>query len=332
MTIKQQNMNAVLYKQYGSPEVLQHQQIIKPIPKDNEVLIKVHATSVTVADVRVRSFTVPWYLWLPMRMFLGIWGPKRKTLGSELAGEIEAIGKSVKRFKVGDKVYADTLPNFGGYAEYICLAEDANLALKPSNMSYEEAATVPIGGLTAYHFLEAAKLKAGQRILIYGASGSVGTYAVQLAKHMGANVTGVCSGKNRDMVLSLGADKVIDYTKEDFSKSDEHYDVVFIAIDKCSVASSMKVLKKGGVYINITKPLPNPQMLWQSRKDAKKLLLAESITRTSEGLNELRTLIEQGKLKTVIDGTYSLDTLSEAHQYVEQGHKKGNVAIQVCLS
>ena len=322
-------MNAVLYEKYGSPDVLQHQKVSKPIPKDNEVLIKIHATSVTAADVRVRRFSVPLSVWLPARIFLGVWGPKQKILGSELAGEVEAIGQTVTRFKVGDQVFADTLPSFSTYAEYICLPEDAKLALKPSNMSYGEAATIPIGGLTAYHFLDAANLQAGQHILIYGASGSVGTYTVQLAKHMGARVTGVCSGGNRDIVLSLGADSVIDYTKEDIGQLDEHYDVIFVAVDKCSFSSCMNVLKKGGVYINIVKLLPSPQMLWLSWKHSNKLVLSQGVSSTSEGLNKLRTLIEQDKIKTVIDRCYSLGEINEAHHYVEQGHKKGNVAIQI---
>lgn len=322
-------MKAIVYTKYGSPEVLQLKQITKPAPKGNEVLIKVYATTVTVADSRVRSFTVPRSVWLPARITLGIRKPKNTVLGAELAGEIESVGKDVKRFKKGDQVFAATLPNFGAYAEYMCLPEDTVIAIKPSNLSFEEAAALPIGARTALHFLKKANIQPGQKVLVYGASGSVGTYAVQLAKHFGAEVTGVCSTTNLTLVKSLGADKVIDYKVEDFSSNGERYDVVFEAVDKSSFAACMRVLKKDGIYLNVTVPLPSMQMLWAKMTSGKKLMLGENPPDTAEDLIFLKDLIEAGKLKPVIDRRYPLEEAMEAHRYVDTGRKRGNVIITV---
>ncbi|MEH7254590.1 NAD(P)-dependent alcohol dehydrogenase [Neobacillus niacini] len=322
-------MKAIVYTNYGPPEVLQLKEIEKPAPKENEILIKVKATTVTVADIRARGFLVPRAFWLPARISLGLKGPKKAILGMELAGEVESVGKNVKKFKEGDQVFAASLLDFGAYAEYKCLPEDGPVTLKPANITFEEAAAIPIGARTALFFIRKANIQSGQKVLIYGASGSVGTYAVQIAKIFGANVTGVCSTRNLEWVKSLGADRVVDYTKEDFSSTGETFDVIFDTVGKSPLSACMKSLKKNGTYINLTLLLPSVQMQWKKLTSSIKFILGQNSPETPEALNFLKDLVEEGKLKVVIDRTYSLEEIVDAHSYVEQGHKKGNVVINL---
>ncbi len=307
-------MKAVLYTKYGPPEVLRLAEIPKPTPKDNEVLIKVYATTAHIGDTRMRSFTVPQGMWLFARLFLGVFGPKRQVLGMELAGDVEAVGKRVTRFKPGDLVFASTSSvNFGGYAEYKCMPEDGMLAIKPDNLTYEEAAAAPNGMVTALRCLNKANIQPGQQVLIYGASGSVGTNAVQLAKHhFGAVVTGVCSSANLELVKSLGADVVVDYTHEDFTERVPIYDVIFDTVGKLEPATGKRALKPTGVYLNV--------LVDSGRGEKKEEFLA------------VKRLIEDGKLRPVIDRCYPLEQIVEAHRYVDQGHKKGHVVIRVSHS
>lgn len=323
-------MRVVVCTKYGPPEVLQLKEIEKPIPKDNEVQIKIHATTVSAADYRVRSFKVPVSFWIPARLMLGLRKPRKFILGMELSGEIETVGKDVTTFKKGDQVFAATLQTFGAYAEYICLPEDGPIAIKPTNITFEEAAAVPIGARTALHYLKKiGNVKPEQKVLIYGASGSVGTYAVQLAKYFGAEVTGVCSTANLDLVKSLGADRVIDYTKHNFIENFETYDIIFVTIDKLPFSACKKVLSKKGIYLNIARPIPSLQMIWTSLTSSNKVVVGKNSPESAEALIILKKIIEKEQLKPVIDKIFTLHQIVEAHKYVDRGHKKGNVVIVV---
>jgi 2-desacetyl-2-hydroxyethyl bacteriochlorophyllide A dehydrogenase len=322
-------MKAIIWTTYGPPDGLQFKEVEKPAPKDNQILIRIHATTVTAGDCEVRSLKFPLWLRLPMRIYFGLRKPRETILGQELAGEIEAVGKDVKRFTQGDRVFGATGFSFGAYAEYICLPEEAVIATKPSNMTYEEAAAVPTGGLEALHFLRKGNIQSGQKVLINGAGGSIGTIGVQLAKYFGAEVTAVDSTEKLDMLRSIGADHVIDYTQEDFTKSGQTYDVIFDVVGKSSFSDCVKLLNDKGFYL-----IANPQLSkmvrgrWISWNSSKKVIFETTIQK-AEDLNFLKELIEAGKIKTVIDRRYPLDQVPEAHRYVETGEKRGNVIIGV---
>ncbi|WP_026695595.1 NAD(P)-dependent alcohol dehydrogenase [Peribacillus kribbensis] len=302
-------MKAAVCTKYGPPEVLELRDVKRPVPKDHEILVKVRASTVASGDIRVRSFNSPLLLWLPMRAFLGFTKPRKSILGVELAGEVAEMGKDVKKFKKGDHVFALTGMNFGGHAEYACISEKGAAAEKPVNMSFEEAAAAAFGGTSALFFLRKGKIQEGQRILIYGASGSVGTAAVQLARHFGTHITAVCSTSNFPLVKSLGAHELIDYKEEDFTETGERYDLIFDAVGKRSKKDCRKALASGGIFVTV-----NGQGIAKVRQ---------------EDLIFLKGLIETDRLISVIDKEYELDQITEAHRYVEKGHKKGNVVIKV---
>jgi NADPH:quinone reductase-like Zn-dependent oxidoreductase len=285
-------MNAIVCTKYGPPDVLQIKEIPQPVPRDNEVLIKIYATTVTSGDIRVRSFTIPLSFWLPARVVLGLRRPKKAVLGSELAGEIVTADREVKMFKQGDQVFAYPGHHGGGYAEYICLPENGFLALKPANMTFEESAAVPFGGNTALYFLRKGNICSGQKVLIYGASGSVGTFAVQIARYFGAEVTGVCGTGNLELVASLGAVKLIDYTKEDFAQNGETYDVIFDTVGKSPFSDCMRSLKKEGIYLHaVATPAVMLRMRWASMMSGKKLIGGTAIPDT-KNLVLLKELVE----------------------------------------
>ena len=324
-------MKAIVCTRYGPPDVLQLREIEKPSPKDDELLIRVHATTVTAGDCGLRSLKFPLLFQLLARVGFGFRGPRKKILGQELAGEIEAVGLEVKRFRKGDQVFAWTGFRLGAYAEYTCLPEDGVLATKPSNMTYEEAAVLPGGGLEAVHFLRRGNIHSGQKMLINGAGGSIGTFAIQVAKYFGANVTGVDSTEKLDLLRSIGADKVIDYTKEDFTRSGETYDVIFDVVGKSSFSRSLRALAQNGRYL-----LGNPGLSqrvrgrWTSMRSSKRVISRTyAASEITEDLNFLKELVEAGKIRSVIDRSYPLEQIVEAHRYVDTGEKKGNVVITV---
>lgn len=315
-------MKAAVYTKYGPPEVLQVKEVEKPIPNKNELLVKIKATAVNSGDWRLRKADP-----FAVRFILGLLRPKIKILGSVFSGEVVTIGEEVKHFKVGDFIFGHTDMSFGAYAEYKCLPENGSIALKPNAISHPEAAVIPFGGVTALHFIKKAAIKPGQKVLVVGASGAVGSAAVQIAKAFGAEVTGVCSTSNIALVNSLGADKVIDYTKKDFTQNDETYDVIFDTVKAIAVSRSVKSLNKNGIMIlsaaGISEML---QGIWITMTSSKKVMTGV-ISHSAASIIFLKGLIEAGKLKPVIDRTYALEQIAEAHAYVEKGHKKGNVAI-----
>jgi len=320
-------MKAVIWTKYGSPEVLEIQEVEKPTPKENEVLIKVHATTVETGDCELRSYRLHNYFYMLFRPYFGLFRPRLvKTLGQQLSGEIEVVGNGVTKFKPGDAVFAG-VERMGATAEYICLPENSAIVTKPDDISFEEAAAVSVGGINALHFLRKAKIQPGQHVLIYGSTGAIGTFAVQLAKHFGAEVTAVCSTGKIELVKSIGADHVIDYTQQSISSTHQQFDVIFDTIGKSPYSESLSVLKQGGIYL-----LANPTLRQQLRSYWTHLTSSKRITcrlahNSVEALNYLKQLIEQGELKVVVDRCYPMEKIVEAHHYVEQGHKNGNVVI-----
>jgi NADPH:quinone reductase-like Zn-dependent oxidoreductase len=328
-------MKAIVYTEYGPPDVLQLKEVEKPAPKDNEILIRVYATSVNIGDLWARNFkeitpsrfTMPLPLWLPSRIYFGFTKPRINILGSEFAGEVEAVGRDVKRFRRGDQVFGYRGQNMGTNAEYLCMPEDGLVAIKPANMTYEEAATIPYGALTALSLLRKANIQPGQKVLINGASGSIGSAAVQLAKYYGAEVTGVCGSSRLEFVKSLGADTVIDYTREDFTKNGETYDLIFDILGKSSFSSCQNSLKRNGIYLLASFKMKQLfQMLWTSMRNGKKVICMLS-SENPKDLIFIKELVEAGKIKSIIDRCYPLEQSAEAHRYVEKGYKTGSVII-----
>ena len=325
-------MKAIVWTRYGPPEGLELREVEKPVPKDNEILVKIRATTVTAGDCEMRSLKIALGLGYIIRLFNGIGRPKRTTiLGQELSGVVEAVGNDVTKFKPGDEVFGATDFSMGAYAEYKCFPEEgeAVVALKPTNLSFEEAATIPMGGFTALYFLRRANIQEGHKVLINGAGGSIGTIGVQLAKHWGAEVTAVDSAGKLEMLRSIGADHVIDYKQEDFIKSGETYDVIFDVVGKASYSGSVRTLKENGIHL-----IGNPTVArmvrsqWTSRRSSKKVITGAA-SNNIEDLEFLKGLIEAGKIKAVIDRRYPLEQMVEAHKYVETGQKVGNVVITV---
>ena len=323
-------MKAAVYEKYGSPDVLEAREIEKPDPKDDEVLVKVYATTVTSGDVRVRSLKVPFGFKLLVRIMFGFSGPRQPVPGLEFAGKVESVGKNVKEFKQGDEVFGAS-GNFGANAEYLVVPENEAILTKPKNMNFEESAAVPFGAISSLIFLrDFGQIQKGQKVLINGASGSLGIFAVQLAKYFGAEeVTGVCSGSNAEMVKSLGADNVIDYTKEDFTKNGETYDMIFDTVGKIHFSDCKNSLTKNGRFLMAVAGIPQYlQVLWTKLFGSKKAISGVA-QNTKKDLSFIKNLIEAGKIKTIVDKTYTLEQIAEAHNYVEKGHKRGNVVIKV---
>lgn len=328
-------MKAIVYEKYGPPEVLQLKEVAKPTPKDNEVLINVRATTVNFGDllarkfntVSPRQFNMPAILWLPSRLAFGLRKPRIPILGSEFAGVIEAVGKDVTLFHKGDSVFGYRGASMGAYAKYVCMSEKGALAIKPADMAYEEAAAVPYGAIMALGLLRKLNIQPGQKVLINGASGGIGSAAVQLAQYFGAEVTGVCGTPRVEFVKALGADKVIDYTREDFTRNGEAYDAIFDILGKCSFSRCKGSLNQNGRLLYASFKMKQLfQMLWTSKIGSRKVICALS-SEKAEDLVFIKGLIEAGKFISIIDRCYPMEQAAEAHRYVEDGHKKGNVVI-----
>lgn len=330
-------MKAIVYTEYGPPDVLQLKEVEKPAPRENEILIRNHATNVNIGDIWARNFkeitpskfTMPLPLWFPSRMYFGFTKPRVNILGSEFAGEVEAVGKEVKRFRKGDQVFGYRGQKMGANAEYLCMPEDGLVAIKPANMTYEEAATIPYGALTALSLLRKVGIQRGQKVLINGASGSIGSAAVQLAKYFGAEVTGVCGTPRLEFVRILGADKVLDYTREDFTRNGETYDLIFDILGKSSFSSCKNALKQKGIYLLASFKIKQLfQMLWTSITPGKKVVCTLS-SENPKDLVFIKELVEAGKIKSIIDRCYPLEQTAEAHRYIEKGYKTGSVIITI---
>ena len=331
-------MKAIVFSEYGSPDVLKIKEVAKPNPKDNEILVRVQATPVNYGDLTARNFAnsqfnMPAPLYLPARLSFGWNKPKINILGSELAGEVEAAGRAVTKFKTGDQVFAYLGMNMGANAEYVCILESGTVELKPANLTYEEAATLPYGAVMATSLLAKANIQRGQKVLINGASGGIGSMAVQLAKYYGAEVTGVCSAPRLEFVKSLGADKVIDYTREDFTQNGETYDLIFDILGRSTFLRVRRSLKPNGIYLlSSFKMKALLDMLWTSLTGSKQKVICAFANETPESLTLVKKLVEEGRVKAIVDKSFPMEQAAEAHRYVEQGRKKGNVVIAMGIS
>lgn len=330
-------MKAMIYTEYGSPDVLHLIEIPKPAPKDHEILIKVRATSVNYGDLLARNFknitpaefNMPGILWLPARLAFGFSKPRVNILGAELAGEVVEVGKAVTKFKKGDQIFGYPGQSMGAYAEYLCMSENGCVAIKPANMTYEEAAVIPYGAIMAINLLGKVNIQPGQKVLVNGASGSIGSAAVQIAKHFGAEVTGVCGTLRLDFVKSLGSDHVIDYSREDFTQNGKTYDVIFDVLGKCSFSHCQKSLTPNGILLYASFKMPQLLQMLRTAKSEKQKVICALASGSIEDLLTVKTLIDAGRIKSLIDRRFPLDQVAEAHRYVETGHKKGHVVITV---
>jgi 2-desacetyl-2-hydroxyethyl bacteriochlorophyllide A dehydrogenase len=328
-------MKAIIWTKYGTPDGLKLQEVEKPSPESDQVLVKIMAATVTAGDCEMRRLQIPLGLSFPIRMYAGFLKPKRiSILGQELAGEIEEVGKNVTSFQVGDQVFGTTGFGFGAYAEYICLPGEPGdaegvLSAKPVNLTFEEAAAIPTAGLEALHYLREGKAQPGKKVLIIGGGGSIGTFSIQLAKHFGTDVTGVDNTEKLELMRSLGADQVIDYTKTDYTNSGETYDLIIDMVGRKSVSRRLKLLKQDGIYfLAYARILDVVLSIWNSLTSSKKLIISSS-KQNKEDLNILKGLIDSGELRSIIDRSFPLDQVAEAHRFVESGLKKGNVAISI---